>query len=179
MSKTSRGSGRLVLSRFGEPLCVAPVAPAPHCEVWRPWRRHHTNRVAKTAKSWRIVLQYVLCKHNRMCGALATGATIHCVAPIPRAPHMSIYMTKTSRGSGRLVLTSFGEPDCVAPLASAPHSRGIDATQTGSPKRLSPWRIVYSMFRAIMLLCAAPHIDLGIKIKKTDLAWLQSDYSHQ
>ncbi|KAK1650572.1 hypothetical protein QYE76_068377 [Lolium multiflorum] len=44
-----------------------------------------------------------------LCGANDMGATLHNVAPTTRVPHNATYMSKTSRGSGSLVLSRFGE----------------------------------------------------------------------
>jgi hypothetical protein len=98
--------------------CVAPVASAPHRQVWRPWGRRHTSSLAKRLSPRGFVSQYVW--------AIPSA----CVAPLGGAPHMlprRMGAPAQRRGGHVGWVSGAGRRGatwaCVAPVGGAPHKR--------------------------------------------------------
>jgi hypothetical protein len=78
-----------------DPADVAP-SPLSWCahptwqHVWRPSQRRHTCTCNPPKHTVRQFLWDLAVLRGSMCGADATGATLACVAPMPRAPHIHL-----------------------------------------------------------------------------------------
>jgi hypothetical protein len=102
-----------------DPADVAP-SPLSWCahptwqHVWRPSQRRHTCTCNPPKHTVRQFLWDLAVLRGSMCGADATGATLACVAPMPRAPHIHLSVAPAPAPSPTL-LSSFSSSLLLLP----------------------------------------------------------------